>query len=74
MKFMGAKIHAFSLSRKGKSVFFSLEKFVMNCFNILTINYIVFQKFVLPISSIKKTIFNYTFAFEKRTQYELPFG
>ena len=41
---------------------------------MLIINHIVFQKFVLPVSRIKKTIFNYTFAFEKRTHYELPFG
>ena len=46
----------------------------MNYFNKLIINYVAFQKFVLPISRIKKTIFNYTFAFEKRTHYELPFG
>jgi hypothetical protein len=51
-----------------------MKKFVMNCFNILIINYVNFQKFVLPISRIKKTIFNFTFAFEKRTHYELPFG
>ena len=46
----------------------------MNYFNMLIINYVVLQKFVLPISRIKKTIFNFTFAFEKRTHYELPFG
>jgi hypothetical protein len=51
-----------------------MKKFVMNYFNKLIINYVVFQKFVLPISRIKKTIFNSTFAFEKRTHYELPFG
>ena len=74
MLFMGAKIHAFSLSRKGQKHFFSMKKFVMNYFNKLIINYVAFQKFVLPISRIKKTIFNSTFAFEKRTHYELPFG
>ena len=74
MMFVAAKLHAFSLSRKGQKHIFSMKKFVTNCFNRLIINYIIFQKFVLPFSRIKKTIFNYTFAFEKRTHHELPFG
>ena len=46
----------------------------MNCFNMLIINYVVLQKFVIAPSSVKKPNFSYTFAFEKRTHYELPFG
>ena len=51
-----------------------MKKFVKNYINLLIINDNNLQRFVMPASCVKMTVFSYTFALEKRTHYELPFG
>jgi hypothetical protein len=50
------------------------KKLVIQNTNFLITSINLLQKFVIAPSRVKKPNFSYTFAFEKRTQYELPFG